>query len=134
MVRAVVLMIVRDGKVLFAKRASWRTSLPNKWSLPAEKIIRSERPTTAAKRCAWHELALKTKAPKVVHERHFSVEDKVLYFIVVKDSTGEAEIQHDELSEIQWLCFGAFFKKYKDAEIGHGLQWLRKHPEMWKDL
>jgi isopentenyldiphosphate isomerase len=127
-------MIVRNGKILFAKRAKWRTSLPNKWSLPAEKIIKEEAVKDAVKRCAWHELALRTKSPKITHERHFDIEDKTLYFVLIKDAVGEAEIQHDEISKIQWLAFEDFFKKYPDLEIGHGLQWLRKHPEIWKDL
>jgi len=131
MIKAVVLMINRNGKTLFVKRAKWRTSLPNRWSLPAERIIRDEPPEDATKRCAWYELALKTKFPKVIFERHFDIEDKLLYFVKVDDVSGDAEIQHDEISEIQWLSFEDFFNKYNDSKIGHGLQWLRTHPEIW---
>ena len=135
MIRAVVLIIQREGKGLFAKRAKWRTSLPNRWSLPADKIIRDEGVEAAVKRCAWHELALKVKSFNVLHERHFNVEgeDKTLYFVSV-DAEGEAEITHDEITEIQWLSFEEFFKKYVDEEIGHGLQWLRNNLDIQSDL
>jgi len=32
------------------------------------------------------------------------------------------------------MKFEEFFNKFSDAEIGHGLIWLRKNPEVWKNI
>ena len=135
MIKATIVIIEKNGKIIFVKRTKHRRSLPSMWSLPADKIVRDEKWEETALRCAWHELGLRVKIEKLLDEYHYKdeKEDKLLYFVRVEILEGSAEIQHfDELDEMQWLSFDEFFEKYKDEEIGHGLRYLRKNPEIWR--
>ena len=38
----------------------------------------------------------------------------------------------DEIEIMQFMTFSDFFATFTDDDIGHGLVWLRKHPEIWK--
>ncbi len=128
MIRAALLILEKEGKVLFALRAKKRESLPDKWSLPSEKIEEGETLEQATTRCAKHELSLSIKDPKIFDEYHFkdSKEDKILYFMKATYE-GEPRISApEEVVKLERHTLEEFFAKYPDEEIGHGLQYLRK--------
>lgn len=37
-----------------------------------------------------------------------------------------------EIEQIDWMKWEEFFNRFTDNEIGHGLIWLRKNPEIWE--
>ena len=39
-----------------------------------------------------------------------------------------------EIQQTQWLTFDEFFNTYTDDQIGHGLIYLRRNPEIWKSF
>ena len=128
MKEAVLLLLEKEGKILFGRRAATRTSLPNKWSLPSETIEKGQTKEDAVKHCAKHELGLDVGTIELLEERPINKdgEEKVLYFFNVS-YTGEPSIMaKEELTELESLSFKDFFAKYTDEQIGHGLQYLRK--------
>lgn len=131
MIKAALLILEKDGKVIFAKRAKTKKSLPGRWSLPSETMKGGESVEKAAVRCAREELGLKIDNITVFDTFHFNdeFEDKTLYFVKVTYSGKPVIKAKDELSELKQLSFQEFFDIYSDEAIGHGLQHLRKRLE-----
>ncbi|MBW2991327.1 NUDIX hydrolase [Candidatus Woesearchaeota archaeon] len=129
MLEAVLLILEKDEKVLFGRRAKTKESLPERWSLPSEKIKPGEDLVGAVRRCAEHELGL-TKLSNITlydkKEVHKEGEHKILYFFKANYEGTPTPLAEDELTELEYHSFKDFFAKYKDKEIGHGLQYLRK--------
>ena len=137
MIKAALLLIIKEGKILFVHRASHRISLPDKWSLPSERMIGDEQMEESVERCAWHELALRVKLRKVVHEYHYKdeKEDKILYYCLCDIIKDDVEIQHtDEVDKFMWLSLQDFFNKFDDSKIGHGLQYIRKNIDEFRKM
>ncbi|MFH1399413.1 MAG: NUDIX hydrolase [Candidatus Woesearchaeota archaeon] len=131
MIRAVLLIVKKDDMVIFVRRAKWRRSLPGAWSLPAEMVVRDEVLEEAAKRCAWNELGVKVEVEQIADEL-FSDEEKTLYFVRCKIIEGEPTLEFtDELDKLEYMGINEFFTRHEDSQIGHGLQYLRRHPELW---
>ena len=129
MIEAVLLILEKDGKILFGRRAKTKESLPDRWSLPSEKIDPGEDKISAVKRCAEHELGLTNLSNIVLYdtkEVHKEGEDKILYFFKAKYEGTPKPTASDELTELEHHSFKEFFATYPDQEIGHGLQYLRK--------
>ena len=58
----------------------------------------------------------------------------MLHFIVCTLITGTPFIKdQNEIDEMEWLTLPQFFEKYDDTKIGHGLIYLRQHPEVWEE-
>lgn len=132
MIHAVLLIIERDGKVLFGKRTKQRESIPNRWSLPSEKVEGDDSMESAVRRCADNELGVVVNDIVEFEVFHYNdgIEDKVLRFLKI-DVEGEPFLNNlKELSELKWMSFEEFFGMYEDSEIGHGLQYLRKKLEL----
>jgi len=128
MINAVLLILEKDGKILYGKRAPDRDSLPGRWSLPSDKIEKGETLEMTARRCAEHELGLQIRKVMLFDTYHFKDknEDKVLNFIKATYDDAPKICDPRELTELEFYSFKEFFKKYDDSKIGHGLQYLRK--------
>jgi ADP-ribose pyrophosphatase YjhB (NUDIX family) len=128
MLEAVLLILERDNKILFAKRHPQKASLPGRWSLPSDKKGIFESISDCARRCAKHELGLDIAVQGVLCQYHFNndTEEKNLTFVKAKYDNEPVICAEYELTELQTSTFEDFFRKYKDEEIGHGLQYLRK--------
>lgn len=133
MKKASLLLLEKNGKYLFARRAKTKKSLPNKWSLPSETIEIKETKEKTAWRCLKHELkGIQVNNLELFETFHFKKEgkEKILYFFKAS-YTGTAKIKaNEELTELKEYTLDEFFKKYSNEEIGHGLQYLR---EKWKE-
>jgi len=128
MKKAALLILERDGKVLFARRSKTKESLPGRWSLPAETVEPGETIEETALRCGSEELDIDLKGLQRFDEYHFkdSSEDKILYFFKATYNGTPKLKAREEITELISHPFDEFFKKYKDEEMGHGLQYLRK--------
>ena len=128
MIQAVILILMKDDKIIFCKRSHHRKSLPNKWSLPAGKLEENETFIEGAKREAQEELRLKIYDLKLFDKEEIKKdgEEKILYFVEAKYDEWPEFFDKRELSEIREYSFEEFFSLFSDEEIGHGLQHLRK--------
>ncbi len=127
MIKAVLLILEKQGKIIFVRRTKERTSLPDKWALPSEKIEKEETKEEATIRCADEELGIKLENINLFNEYHFKdkAEDKILYFMKA-NYIGKPYVKDKrEFNEFIRLSFEEFFSKYDDSKIGHGLQYLR---------
>ena len=126
-------IVLRNGdKILFVQRAATKKSLPNIWAFPSGTIEEGETAEMTAVREAKEELGL-----DVVVKNNLAIVELPelgarLVFIVC-ESTSDSPIVFDsnEIQAIRWLSFEEFFREYSDEQIGHGLIFLRKHPEIW---
>ena len=128
MIDAVLLILERENKILFAKRHPKKDSLPNRWSLPSEKRTPEESTYDCARRCAKGELGLEINIREVFDQYYFNDdnEEKILTFVKATYFQDPVICAKNELTQLETSSFEDFFKKYKDEEIGHGLQYLRK--------
>jgi len=128
MIKAVLLILEKQGKVIFVRRTKKRTSLPDKWALPSEKIEKEETKEEATIRCADEELGIGLEDVELFKEYHFrdKNEEKVLYFMKANYIGKPFVKDKREFNEFIKLSFEEFFSKYEDSKIGHGLQYLRK--------
>lgn len=128
MVEAVILILEKDSKVIFAKRSSERKSLPGKWSLPAGKIEKGENYLDAAVREAKEELDLEIYDLALWDSHivgHNSGKRK-LYFIKAKYKRPPRITALEELTDLKTFTFEDFFKRFGDQEVGTALRYLRK--------
>ncbi len=126
--------VLRDGqKVLFVQRSKNKKTLPNIWAFPSGTVEEGEKPEETARREAKEELGVEIEVAgtlATVELQEFPVR---LHFIVGTIKSGELEIkQPEEIQVLCWLTFQEFFAEHTDQEIGHGLIWLRQHPEVWR--
>ena len=128
MIKAVLLLLEKQGKILFVQRTKKRTSLPGKWALPSEKMEKGETKRKATIRCSDEELGLKLKNIKVFEEHHFNdgKENKILYFMKANYAGDPKVIDKREFNIIKKYSLKEFFTRYPDSKIGHGLQYLRR--------
>lgn len=126
--------VLRDGpKILFVQRSKNKKTLPNIWAFPSGTVEEGETPEETAMREAKEELDLEIKVTgtlATVELQEFLVR---LHFIVGTIKSGEPKIkQPEEIQKLCWLTFQEFFAKHTDDQIGHGLIWLRKNPQIWQ--
>lgn len=130
-----IVIMNKDNKILFIQRSMTKKTLPGAWSFPSGTSEVGENIYETTIREAEEELGVnvgihKTLATKELPE--FSVE---LVFVLCSIRQGVPYIKEPyEIDKIEWLRFEEFFKRFSDNEIGHGLIWLRKNPEVWRNL
>lgn len=126
--------VLRDGlKVLFVQRSKSKKTLPNIWAFPSGTVEEGERPEETAKREAREELGVEIEVAETLATVELQEFPVRLHFIVGTIKSGEVEIkQPEEIQVLRWFTFEEFFAEYTDDQIGHGLVWLRKNPEVWR--
>jgi 8-oxo-dGTP diphosphatase len=126
-------IVLRNGdKILFVQRAATKKSLPNIWAFPSGTIEEGEMAEITAKREAKEELGVDVDIKGILATVDLPELDARLVFVMC-EMIGSAPIVFDqnEIQAIRWLSFEEFFREYPDEQIGHGLIYLRKHPEIW---
>lgn len=128
--------IIHDGpKALFIKRSLQKKDLPGAWSFPSGTQEEGEAIEVTATRESEEELGVKTTVERVLGERELNEFRVKLHFVLCKIVSGEPTvIDESEISDFAWHTFEEFFNTYTDDEIGHGLVWLRQHPEVWQSI
>ncbi len=129
----VAIIIRKNNKILFIRRAECKKILPNIWAFPSGTKEDKESIYGTVKREAIEELGVQVKVENILTTKELPEFKTRLHFIVCKIMSGKPVIKDfNEIEEIKWLTFEGFFKKYSDSQIGHGLIFLRKNPQIWK--
>ncbi|MDO8510668.1 MAG: NUDIX hydrolase [Nanoarchaeota archaeon] len=127
-------IILRDGnKVLFAQRAATKKSLPNIWAFPSGTMEENESAEMTAVREAKEELEITVTVEKNLSTVELSQLGVALHLMVcTTDTPTQINLDQEEIQKTSWMTFEEFFKTFTDEQVGHGLIYLRKHPEIWK--
>ncbi len=128
-------LILHDhDKILFVKRSATKKILPNIWAVPSGTMEEEETSEQTALREAKEELKCDITVEKILAVVELPEFDSRLHFILCKSSNDIHYFDTNEIQEIQWLTFEEFFNIFTDEQIGHGLQYLRKHPEILEGI
>ena len=130
----VALVIKNDsGEILFVQRSMNKKTLPGIWAFPSGTVEEGESIYETAGREAFEELGVRVDSEKLFASCELSEFSVKLQFVLCNIKSGKPFIKElDEIDKIEWMTFHDFFKRFSDEEIGHGLIWLRKHPEIWE--
>ncbi len=129
----VALIIRNQNKVLFIRRSKYKKFLPHAWAFPTGTKEPNEDLTETARREAQEELNLEVQIEKKLFTKELPEFNDRLHFIVCHIKSGTPKISEPkEFDQIEWLTFQEFFAKYDDSQIGHGLVYLRKNPQIWE--
>lgn len=133
---AIVLKNYSDpSEVLFLQRSATKKSLPNKWAFPSGTVEEREAPEETAVREAQEELDVEVKAEGILTQVELpELSTRLLFILCAMLSEKPLTYDKSEIQAIKWRRFEAFFKEHTDEEIGHGLIFLRSHPETWKEI
>lgn len=128
-------IVLRNGsKILFIQRSATKKSLPNVWAFPSGTMEEGETPEMTVLREAREELGCDVLIEKKLATVELPELDSRLHFIVcVQVADAPLTCDEREIQAMQWMTMEEFFEKYTDDQIGHGLQYLRKHPKIWKE-
>lgn len=128
----VAIILERQGKVLFIQRATTKKTLPNIWAFPSGTVEEGEEMERTAVREAKEELGVVACVKNTLGVMELPEFNVRLHFVVCNIESGEPFIQEaNEIQAIRWMTMGEFFAEYRDDQIGHGLVYLRAHPEVW---
>ncbi|MFD8545615.1 NUDIX hydrolase [Streptomyces sp. NPDC059649] len=95
-------VIVRDGRVLLARRAVEEGDL--RWQFPAGKIEAGETVEQAAVRETQEETGLTVEAVKVLGDRVHPKTGRQMHYIACTLVSGEAHVaDKEELAEVAWV-------------------------------
>lgn len=127
-------IILRKGdKVLFVQRSATKKFLPNIWAFPSGTMEEGESAEATAIREANEELGLDVEVERPLAIVELPELGARLHFVVCVARSDKPIIwDAAEIQAIKWLPFNEFLNEYSDDQIGHGLIYLRKHPEVWK--
>lgn len=127
-----VIVLHDKEKVLFVKRSATKKSLPNIWAFPSGTIEEGENKEDTLVREAKEELGVDVKVEESLASVELPELGAKLFFIKCSMINNQPIIfDESEIQQIEWMSCEDFFRKFKDEEIGHGLIYLRKHPELW---
>lgn len=129
-------IVLRDkDKFLFVQRASTKKFLPNLWAFPSGTMEINEKAEETVVREAREELGIDVFVEKLVGDIELPELDSILHLVLCKTNSSEnITFDKSEIQKIRWLTFEEFFKEYSDDEIGHGLIYLRKNPEVLQKI
>lgn len=130
-------IIIRNehNEILFIKRSMKKKTLPGAWSFPSGTIEAGEDVRKTTVREANEELGVVVDMEKLLATNDLPEFSVRLHFVLCKIKNGEPSIKEpDEIDKIEWMKLSDFFKKFSDDQIGHGLIWLRKNPEVWNSV
>ncbi|MEM9336571.1 MAG: NUDIX hydrolase [Patescibacteria group bacterium] len=127
-----------DGNLLFVKRSESKSTLPGAWSFPSGTKEEEETIEETAVREAKEELDLTVTFEHIAGKTDLESFGVELHFVVCSVSNEEKEtltiMDYEEIADVQWMKLEEFFRTYQDDTIGHGLVWLRTHPEIASKL
>jgi mutator protein MutT len=127
-------IILHDGnKILFVQRAATKKSLPNIWAFPSGTMEEGETADMTIVREAKEELQVDVVVEKTLATVELPDLNARLHFGMCAMQS-EASLIPDpgEIQALRWMTLPEFFNEFTDDQIGHGLIYLRKHPEIWK--
>lgn len=126
------IIIRSQDKILFIQRSENKKTLPNIWAFPSGTIEQGETAEQTARREAYEELNITTKSEKILASVNLPELNTKLIFVVCEIESGYPSIKEiAEIKSLRWMTCEEFFAEYSDEHIGHGLIYLRKHPELW---
>ena len=132
---AVIVLRDSGGRILFVRRSVKKKVLPGIWAFPSGTIEEGEEIFENVRRGGMEELGLEVLPERIFGEVELGEFSVKLYFVLCSFADGEPRIaEPDEIDEMEWLSFDDFFERFSDDEIGHGLIWLRKNPDLWKKI
>lgn len=130
-----VLVLENEGDILFVKRFMKKKTLPGAWAFPSGTVEEGEEVFQTIKREALEEIGAEVKCERILAETELPEFEVKLVFVLCSIVNGDIKIKEpDEIEKIEWMRFSEFFEKFLDNEIGHGLVWLRKNPEIWRKI
>lgn len=107
---SVEIVLLKNNKVLLAKRSAQASVAPDCWSLPAGKVKFEEIPVEAVLREAKEEVGLDVEIMREVHCRALKIKKsgreayRLIYTYLVKQKNEEQDIcLNDEHSEYLWV-------------------------------
>lgn len=127
------MVIKRKDELLFIKRSLTSKSLPGIWAFPSGTIEEGESPIQTAMREVKEELNLNVISAEVLSKVKFGRPDIKLTFVLCKVEQYEMKVDVSEIAEVDFMKLDDFFNKFKDEEIGHGLQMIRKDRSLLKN-
>jgi mutator protein MutT len=130
-----VAIVIKNEKneILFIKRAMSKKTLPGAWSFPSGTVEIGEDINKTTIREAKEELNVLVIPIKIIAEKELPEFSVCLIFILCTIQSGKPIIKEPkEIDKFEWIKFSDFFDRFSDNEIGHGLVWLRKNPELWE--
>ena len=123
----------QENEILFIQRSFKKKTLPGVWSFPSGTVEKGENIYETVKREAKEELGIEVEPKETLAANDLPEFSVRLFFILCEIKNGNPSIKEpNEIKEINWMRFGDFFDKFSDEDIGHGLIWLRKNPQLWK--
>ena len=127
-------ILIRDeDRFLFVRRSKGKKTLPNIWAFPSGTKEEGESLAETAIREAEEELGIYVDVEETLAVQELPEFGVRLHFLVCGILSGEPIIKdYNEIEEMEWLTFENFFDKYEDAQIGHGLIFLRKNNILWE--
>jgi mutator protein MutT len=126
------IILCENGKILFVQRSATKKTLPNIWAFPSGKVEKGESVEEAVVREAKEELGVVVLVKKKLATTELPELSARLHFMICSIRSGEPSIKApEEIQSLRWLSFKEFFDEYGDDQIGHGLIYLRQHPEIW---
>ncbi len=132
---AVLVLKNSSNEILFVKRSMQKKILPGAWAFPSGTLEKEENVYETIKREAREELGIEVNPLKILVKTELQEFSAKLCFVLCEIKKGTPRINEPkEIEKIEWMTFNDFFKRFSDNEIGHGLVWLRKNPQIWRGL
>ncbi len=132
---AVLVLKDKSNEILFVKRSMQKKILPGAWAFPSGTAEPGESSFETVKREAREEMGIEVNPLKILVKTELQEFSVKLCFVLCEIKKGTPRINEPkEIEKIEWLTFDDFFKRFSDDEIGHGLVWLRKNPQIWRGL
>ncbi len=132
---AALVIINEKNEILFIKRSTEKKTLPGAWSFPSGTVEDGENTYETAMREANEELGIDIEPHGIFATTDLSEFSVRLSFVLCSIKGGYLKVkQPEEIDRFEWMGFPDFFEKFSDDEIGHGLIWLRKNPDIWGNL
>lgn len=102
MIAVVAGLIVREGKLLIARRPEGK-HMAGKWEFPGGKIERGETPEEALERELFEELGVRTETGRIYHVIAHSYPEKDVLLLFYASRLVSGEPRPIEEAEIRWI-------------------------------
>lgn len=103
MIAVVAGLMVRDGKLLIARRPEGK-HMAGKWEFPGGKIEKGESPERALERELEEELGVRTETGRIYHVIAHSYPDKDVLLLFYRSVLVEGEPHPVEEAEVRWIA------------------------------